>query len=294
MGALAVALLVACGGEVGQSTFDDPDKLGSNGNGSSAPNLGNGSSDGGSGSDGGGTSTEPATDVEVVITADNAYAFGWGTETQVSQLKGRPVTTGAADIFSCPVNTTGSGASGFGPESYVVPAADAPTGAYLYVATWDDNSVTQGLLGQFKRKGSGSTLYTGNGAWEVCATGDFYDSRPEYLSSSGPAMATVNADIARCNAGTISTSSGSGGWVNPAGAVTAGAVGKLAVGEDNSAGGSFPITCQKDEQGNQGINESARWMWYTPDSRDAFTARNTRSYLIFRLPTTALPPVTVQ
>ena len=42
MGALAVALLVACGGDVGQSTFDDPDKLGSNGNGSGSPNLGNG------------------------------------------------------------------------------------------------------------------------------------------------------------------------------------------------------------------------------------------------------------
>ena len=74
-----------------------------------------------------------------------------------------------------------------------------------------------------------------------------------------------------------------------AGAVTAGAVGKLAVGQDNSAAGQFPITCQKDQMGNAGIDPQAHWMWYSPDARDAFNSRGTRSYLIFRLPTKELP-----
>ena len=32
-----------------------------------------------------------APDVHVVITADNAYAFGWGDTTQVATLSGRPM-----------------------------------------------------------------------------------------------------------------------------------------------------------------------------------------------------------
>jgi hypothetical protein len=42
--------------------------------------------------------------------------------------------------------------------------------------------------------------------------------------------------------------------------------------------------------GNQGIDAVAKWMWYSPDARDPFTSRGTRSYLIFRLASKALPP----
>lgn len=231
---------------------------------------------------------EPATDVEVVLTADNAYGFGWGDKNGLRALKGRPATKAASDIFSCPVNTTGSGALGFGPEAYTVLAADAPTGAYLYLVTWDDDATTQGALGQFKRK-NGQALYSGAPGWEVCATGKPYNSNPNTPTASGPPIDVVNADIATCNAGTGDKATTSGGWVNSTGAVTAGAVGALAVGQDNSAAGTFPITCQKDALGNPGIDAQARWMWYSPDARNAFTSRGTRSYLIFRLPTKDLP-----
>lgn len=232
--------------------------------------------------------SEPATDVDVVLTADNAYAFGWGDVNGIKTLKGRPQTQSAGDIFNCPVNTTGSGAIGFGPESYTVLAADAPTGAYLYLVVWDDDATTQGALGQFKRKG-GEALYSGAGGWEVCATGKFYSSTPGTPTASGPPIDVVNADIATCTKGTGDKNTTSGGWVNTTGAVTPGAVGKLAVGKDNSGPGQFPVTCQKDEQGHAGIDAAAHWMWYSPDGRDAFSSRGTRSYLIFRLPTKELP-----
>ncbi len=277
---IPVALFVACGSDDG-SEFDKTKKE-ANADGG-APDSGRVVED-----DSGGP-VVPSTDVDVVLTTDNAYAFGWGNASGLKILKGRPVTTGASDIFDCPVNTSGSGASGFGPESYLVLAADAPTEAFLYIVAWDDNSVTQGVLGQFKRK-SGAPLYTGASSWEVCATGDFYDSIPGTPTAGGPPLDTVNTDIGRCNAGAIDPSKGSGGWVNPAGAVTAKSIGKLAVGEDNSdAGGQFPITCQKDPQGNAGIDPQAKWMWYTPDARNAFSDRDTRSYLIFRIPTKAIP-----
>ena len=58
------------------------------------------------------------------------------------QAQGRRAQT-AGEIFNCPINE--------GPDSYIVPAADAPPSAYLYIVTWDDLGVTQGVLGQFKQ-----------------------------------------------------------------------------------------------------------------------------------------------
>jgi hypothetical protein len=46
------------------------------------------------------------------------------------------------------------------------------------------------------------------------------------------------------------------------------ASGPPVVGEANDdQAGSFPITCQKDAMGHQGIDPTARWMWYSPDGR---------------------------
>jgi hypothetical protein len=233
---------------------------------------------------------EPATDVDVVMTADNAYAFGWGNASGLIRLTGRPSTAVAGDIFNCPVNRTGSGAAGFGPEAYLVSASNAPTDGYLYIVTWDDQAVTQGVLGQFKRVG-GSTLYSGDAGWEVCATGKFYDSRPGTATANGPPLEVVNQDLAVCNAGSGDRAKTSAGWVNAAGAVTPGAIGRLVVGQDNSKAGTFAVACQSDP-GGPGIDALARWMWYSPDPAtiDAFRSNQTRAYLIFRLPTKALPP----
>ena len=227
----------------------------------------------------------PALPVHVVLTADNAYAFGWGDVGQVSSLDGRPPTATAADIFSCPV--------GVGPEAYDVPAAEAPPDAYLYVVTWDDGFVTQGVIGQFTR--GGQPVYTGDKGWQVCATGLPYDPSPGSSTMNGPPQSVVNDQIAKCNAGTVSTTTGSGGWVDAMGAVTAGAVGTLAVGEDNSDNaGTFQLVCQKDAMGVQGVDAAARWMWYlAPGQTDAFHAAGgtnpTRAFLVFRLASASVP-----
>jgi hypothetical protein len=217
-----------------------------------------------------------APDVHVVITADNAYAFGWGDVTRVAKLNGRPMTQLAADIFNCPI--------GLGPEEYDIPAAEAPETAYLYVVTWADDATTQGLIGQFDR--GGVPTYTGHGDWEVCATGMAYDTGP---AGGGPTLDVVNQEIARCTAGTGSPTQTSAGWVNSKGALTPGAIGALAVGEDNSMqGGDFPLVCQRDAAGKRGVDPDARWIWYSPDGKSPFRHSGghnpTRAFLIFRLP----------
>ncbi len=217
----------------------------------------------------------PPPDVEVTITADNAYSFGYGDATSIATyIQGSRAQT-AGQIFNC----------GEGPERYVVPAASAPDTAYLYVVSWDDLAVTQGVLGQFKR--GGTPLYTGDDAWEVCATGINLQN-----STVGPTQAEVNAQIAICNAGTGAPATTSRGWVNRMGPVTPAAIGTVAVGEANDAvaGGTFPPTCVNQPNG---IDSAARWMWFNPGGvGDPFrsTGTNTfRAYLVFRLPAIDIP-----
>ena len=149
------------------------------------------------------------------------------------------------------------------------------------------------------RSGTADTLYTGDDAWEVCATGEEHD--PSDPSDPGPSKADVEAKIAACNAGDPSVASR--GWVDKNGAVTTGALGQLAVGEDNAHGrsgepggdGVFPITCQKDPSGQPGIDPQARWMWYQPPgvtTDRAFsdnTDNATKTYLIFRVKSADIP-----
>jgi hypothetical protein len=217
----------------------------------------------------------PVGPVEVTITADNAYSFGYGTGSQIDVFFQGTRAQTAGQIFNCPI--------GEGPEVYNVPAEAAPAGAYLYIVTWDDLSVTQGVLGQFKR--ASATVYTGDAEFQVCATGiDMSDSQV------GPTQAEINQQIAICNAGSGDASTTSKGWVNSAGPVTGGAIGALAIGEDNAAyEGTFPVTCQPDPvAGTGGIDAQAHWMWYSPEpGEDAFHSDGTnqfRAYLIFRLP----------
>ena len=217
----------------------------------------------------------PPPDVTVTITADNAYSFGYGDVSGIATYQQGTRAQTAGQIFNC----------GEGPETYTVPGAAAPDTAYLYIVSWDDLSVTQGVLGQFKR--GGVPLYTGDDAWQVCATGINLQA-----SMVGPTQAEVNAQIASCNAGTGSATTTSKGWVDRSGPVTAGAIGTTAVGEANdaAAGGTFPPTCV--DQPN-GIDHAARWMWFNPGGvADPFrsTGQNTfRAYLIFRLPAVEIP-----
>ncbi|APR76295.1 Hypothetical protein A7982_01642 [Minicystis rosea] len=234
----------------------------------------------GIGSGTGGSPEVPMTDVEVVITADNAYSFGYGDAKGITHFTQGTRAQTAGQIFNC----------GEGPETYVIPAADAPPTAYLYIVTWDDLSVTQGVLGQFLRTG-GTPLYTGDPKFEVCATGINLSS-----SQTGPSQADINVQIGICNDGTGDPATTSAGWVNGAGAMTNNAVGTLAVGEANdpTPGGTFPPTCPTGDTPTPGsIDPAARWMWYNPGGvTDAFhsTGSNTfRAYLIFRLAAQNIP-----
>ncbi len=214
--------------------------------------------------------------VHVVITADNAYSFGYGDATQITNFTQGTRALTAGDIFNCPV--------GVGPEAYDIPAADAPDGAYLYIATWDDLEVTQGVIGQFTR--DSGTVLTGDPRFDVCGTGINYATGSD--SMTGPDVATINAQIAECNAGTGDPTTTTAGWVNTAGAVTPGALGTLAVGESNdSDDGDFQIVCQQTAT-TDGVRSDAQWMWYSPGGiADPFRATgvNTfKAFLIFRLP----------
>ena len=213
--------------------------------------------------------------VHVVITADNAYSFGYGDAATITNFTQGTRATTAAEIFSCPV--------GVGPEAYDIPAADAPDGAYLYIVAWDDLEVTQGVIGQFTR--DSGTVLTGDSRFDVCGTGLDYSTGPD--ATTGPDLATINAQIAICNAGTGDPTTTTMGWVNSAGPTTPGALGKLAVGEDNSDnGGTFQIVCQQTPT-MDGVRSDAHWMWWDPGNGDDpfhATGVNTfRAFLIFRL-----------
>jgi hypothetical protein len=260
---IATALLAACGPSSGDGAPD-----------ANPVDGGGEASDGPTPAD-----AAPLVDVDVVITADNAYSFGYGDIDEIDTYFPGTRAITASQIFNCPI--------GEGPEQYTVPAASAPLGAYLYVVSWDDLAVTQGVLGQFKR--GGAPLYTGDVAWEVCATGVDLSN-----SSVGPTEAEVEAQIAICNAGTGSDTTTSAGWVDTTGAVTTGAIGTLAIGEanDQTAGGTFPPVCPA---ASGGIDDAAQWMWFNPGgvaNPFASTGTNTfRAYLIFRLAAEDIPVI---
>ncbi len=213
-------------------------------------------SGGGSTTDIGGSSTgeppPPPSDIDVVITADNAYSFAYGTEDSVAKFFGGVEAVTAGQIFNC----------GEGPEKYTVPAADAANATYLYIMAWDDSAVTNGVIARFRRTdggmGFGDEVFTGTPGWEVCATGLKYE-----IGQGGPTLAVINDHLAKCNAGALDPNTSSGGWVDEVGT----AIGAVAFGEDNTtpydggpkAGNEFPLVCPMD------MPAEARWMWFNWD-----------------------------
>jgi hypothetical protein len=218
--------------------------------------------------------------VDVVITCDNAYGFGYGPATGMSNYFGGILNTSAGEIFNC----------GGGPEIYTVPGADVND--FLYIIGWSDDAITQGVLGQFK---ADQTVYTGQGAWEVYATGEDYDL------NTGPSLSTINIHIATANAAAGASGSTSIGWVGTT--LDPGREGVLVFGEDNTtpAGGTcdnpFPVVCPESSGEPNAIDAEATWMWYQrPDSDCAFREGEHREFLIFRIPVSevAPPPVPVE
>jgi hypothetical protein len=230
----------------------------------------------------------PPTDIDAAVTADNAYAFGYGTVHEMSNYYGGIANLSAGDIFNC----------GPGPEKYLVPAADVAD--YLYIVSYADAAVTQGVLGQFRRLGEdgqpGEAVFTGDDGWEVCATGVDYD-----LPAPAPTIDVVNEQIEICNAGDSDSNTTSGGWVDAVGTP----YGAVAVGEPNDTpyggggpmpGNEFPLVCETD------VDPQARWMWFNWDPDDIVWPAQTpfiypdgggsnpmHDFMIFRLAATVLP-----
>ncbi|MFP6575656.1 MAG: hypothetical protein VB912_10920, partial [Pirellulaceae bacterium] len=118
---------------------------------------------------------------KVIITADNAYVFGWGDEFVLSYLNGNIHNKTAAEIFSSGVP---------GPETYTNIQLNVPD--YLYIAAWSDDKTTQGVLAQFTS--NNNTVYTGVGDWRVFSTGIDKDDGSNPLTK-----ADINAQIALAN-----------------------------------------------------------------------------------------------
>jgi hypothetical protein len=209
-----------------------------------------------------------AADVEILLTADNAYGLGYGTAGEITHYFGIVENLTAGQIFSGPV--------GNGPEAYTL--QDADPGGYLYILAWSDDSISQGVLGQLRVEGH-PAYYTGQGDWEVFATGIDLDIP---VGGGGPPVSAINGQIAIADAGTGSDST-SGLWVG----TTGGALGNLAFGEDNSSpGGDFQLAAL--------IDPAARWMWFnrSPGVLNAFRDGNHKEALLFRLPLAKVPGVT--
>ena len=177
------------------------------------------------------------------------------------------------------------------PEPYTVAAADAPrTTAYLYIVTWDDLSVTQGVLAQFKR----DQRHRPDRRRSVRSLRD----RPGLLEprKTGPTQAMVNAADHRSATPPHGSSSddehGLGQYRGRDAREPPAAVGKLAVGEANDpASGRVPdhVSARPDRKPRHrfgcDILDVVR-----PDGRlvrrDAFHstgANRTKAFLIFRL-----------
>jgi hypothetical protein len=293
---LALVLLCAmwsCSEDGDGSEFEDGSggtsgAAGSAGNGpggtaGSAGSLGVGGTlpfqDGGRPDGGGGTGARPNTPVEVIITADNAYGFGYGTRTALLNYFGGIENPGTDDIFACPV--------GRGPERYTVPAGDANAGNFLYIIGYADKLTTQGVIAKFSRAGA-PAVFTGLGAWQACATGEDFG-----VGDGGPDRAKIDSYLVKCNAGNLPAGTSSKGWVG----TTQTPNGSVAFGEDNSTErdavtpeNPFKIACE--------IDASARWMWYDwdpntnqspfiwPDGNDTNLARE---FIIFRLGAEFIP-----
>jgi hypothetical protein len=225
------------------------------------------------------TAPPPTTDVTVIITADNAYGFGYGTDAQLVNYFGGVENVTSAEIFSCPI--------GVGPEQYTVPAAQANVGGFLYIIAYADRNTTQGVLAKFFREGA-DPVYTGSGQWQACATGVDFDP-----GSGGPSLDIINQQIAACNAANTDPATTSVGWVGS----TPSARGNVATGEDNSTprtqpmpGNEFNIAC--------GIEPAAHWMWYDWESArvdgspflwPGGDGNPIKDFLIFRLAAAAVP-----
>lgn len=274
---------------------------------------GDGDPDGSARADGGDGSTDedssvstPRPDIHVVITADNAYGFGYGRQASLDHYF-MGVEDGGNDIFVCsdacdeetpcpdvtgePIECDIFGTCNDdrkGPETYVVPGEETVAGGFLYIVTWSDELVTQGLIAQFSATNGAPPIYTGRSSeWRVCATGENYDP-----GSGGPELEVINEFIGKCNDGDPEETF-SAGWVGTTPNEARQAL--VILHPDDEEDHNFDILCGRDpSESDRGdaIDPDARWIWFDDDVDDDLTAFRSEpgdldprgDFLIFRLP----------
>ena len=248
------------------------------------------------------SATALATDVDGVITSDNAYGFGFGDQFGMTTYFGGLRNTTAGDIYNgTPTlyNAGDANASNFyqnagvGPELYDLNGV--PAGDFMYVVAWSDDSAFQGTLASFTVGTQSVSTNPGQG-WEVFATGRDLDSdiAGDTLTNDAADIALINSQIVTANA----AAGGSGtsvGWVDETGSLSGGGTGSgaLVFGDDNTGGlgGTHPFPSVN------GIDQSAQWMWYNEDPASISNpfqagpegADGHHEFLIFRIPVSNIP-----
>jgi len=218
--------------------------------------------------------------VDVTITSDNAYVFGFGDGIAIptGNLFGGVDNCTPEDIYNC----LG------GPETY--PSIPATLDGYIYIVAWSDGAVWQGTIAEFTN--GAMTILTQPGLstpWEVFATGiDINPICP--AGGSAPSLPDINYQIGLANASAGPPGS-SVTWVNES---SPGSNGRLEFHPHvNNSGGLDPGYFPPCEVCGIG---PAQWMWYNPSPGvyDPFCMSSKcpgtgipyfemREYLIFRI-----------
>jgi hypothetical protein len=209
--------------------------------------------------------------MDFIITADNAYAVGFGDYWTIHYL---PNPNGvdnctAGEIYNC---------SG-GPETYT----SIPVGFddYIYICAWSDEAVWQGVIAEFTD--GATTIQTQPNLptpWEVFATGSDIDpSCPS--GSSAPSLPAINYQIYLANTSNGGVNS-SVTWVDEN---SAGSNGRLEF--DPYMNGVPPTLFNPFPPNDVCGMGPAQWMWYNPDPgviTDPFVGGGYMGeFLIFRL-----------
>lgn len=196
-----------------------------------------------------------ADDWTMTITVDNQYDIYFGTNTTTNFFAGGDGTWSTIETY----NAYGR----------------APTD-YLYVATASDHSVAQGFIGVFQNVTQGTTIKTGNAAWEVFPAGKWLTAINSSWSSpwpSGvqPTQSEVDQAIAFAELnGLWQPTSFDPSWTNA------------------SHGGPWPTNLA-------GIPSDANWIWHDAGVgtgipyQDPYDGANHDEFLVFRIAGNAAP-----
>jgi len=213
-----------------------------------------------------------AVTLDVTITCDNAYGFGFGPASEMTTFYGgirnavsaSDVSGYAADYFTNHTVNSDYTLSGYvGAEKYQI--NEPNPSEYIYVVAWCDNSTTEGLLAGFQFQQPLGNLLTGNDNWQVYATGIKKNSDNVDDTLTVAKLADINIEINKANNNLGDNQTTSIGWIDKSGYLQDGITlgrGTLAVGSKNDHVGALSPTLWSAQVITTAISTDAKWMWY--------------------------------